>query len=131
MLLLANRFALGSLAGGVVVAILSCLVIRDAETWFPMLCAGYGVAGCITAAIYAPILKFLAFGRREITRDDGKRAFITAAVCAVAQYLCSVVARTHEYDRTLLFTLPFVAALLDAARVRMHTTPFEQTEIPE
>jgi hypothetical protein len=118
MFLLANSFALGSLAGGAVVTLLSCFLIRDAEAFFLLVWAGYAVVGCLSAALYAPALKLLAFGRREVTSVDRRRAFITAAVCAVGEYLFAVAARTHEYDRVLLFTVPLGAALVDAIRVR-------------
>jgi hypothetical protein len=118
MIRLANSFALGSLAGGVVVGLLSCFVIRDADGWFPLVCAGYAVVGCLWAALYAPVFKVVGAGRRELTKDDGRRAFRTAAVCAVAQYLIGLAARTHQYDRILLITIPLCAALVDAAWVR-------------
>jgi hypothetical protein len=118
MFLLANSFALGSLAGGAVVTLLSCFLIRDAEAWFLLVWVGYAVLGCLSAALYAPLLKVVAFGRREVTSADGRRAFITAAVCALGEYLFAVAARTHQYDRVLLFTVPLCAALLDAVRAR-------------
>jgi hypothetical protein len=118
MLLLANAFAFGSLAGGAVAAFLACLLIGDATASFPFMCIGYSVVGCISGAIYAPVLKVLGFGRRQVTRDDARRALITAAVCMVGEYLFAVVARSHENDRLLLFTVPLVAALVDTVRVR-------------
>jgi len=118
MIRLANFFALGCLAGGFVVSLLSCFVVRDADVWFPFVWAGYGVVGCIWAALYGPLLKVLGIGRREITSDDGRRAFLTAAICALSLYLIAAAARTHQYDRILLFTLPFCAAVVDVVRVR-------------
>jgi len=118
MLLLANSFALGSLAGGILVALLSCYVVHDANTWFVLICAGYGVFGCLTSAIYAPTLKVLGFARKKVTTADAKRAFFIAAICALGQYLFSVVARTHEYDHILLFLVPLCAGLFEAMRVR-------------
>src|SRR5690349_11565588 len=103
MLKLANSFALGSLAGGAAVSLLSCYVVRDAESWLLLVWLGYGVVGCLGGLIYAPVLKFMAFGRRELSRTDMRRTRVTAALCAVAQYLPALVARTHEYDRMLLF----------------------------
>jgi hypothetical protein len=119
MLLLANSFAFGCVAGGVVVSLFSCFLIRDAEAGFFFVCAGYSVVGCISALLYAPPLKLLAFGRREITRADTRRAFITAAACMIAEYLFAAIARTHQYDRTLLLAVPPCAALVDACRLRM------------
>src|SRR5947208_13914577 len=106
MLLVANSYALGSLAGGVVVALLSCFVIRDATAWFPLVCAGYSIFGCLSAAIYAPIVKVLGFGRRQVTSAHARRAFRIAAVCAIGEYLFALIARTHDYDRILLFAVP-------------------------
>lgn len=119
MIRLANSFALGSLAGGVVVGLLSCFIIRDADGWFPLVCAGYAVVGCLWAALYAPVFKVVGAGRRELTDDDRRRAFRTAAVCALVQYLIGVAAHTHQYDRILLITLPLCAGLVDAARGRV------------
>ena|ERR1044072_109480 len=118
MVLLANSYALGSLAGGFIVALLSCFVFHDAEAWFLFVAAGYGVAGCIAGAIYGAVVKVLGFGKNKLSNADGLRGFITAVVCTVAQYLLGVVARTYEYDRIMLFAVPLCAALVDAARVR-------------
>jgi hypothetical protein len=123
MFRLANSFALGSLTGGVVVAILSCFVLRDADGWFPLVAAGYAVVGCLWAALYAPVYKFVGAGRRELNGDDKRRAFHSGGLCALAQYLIPVAAHTHDYDRILLFILPVCAALFSAAVVRAANKP--------
>jgi hypothetical protein len=118
MIRLANSFALGSLGGGVIISLVSRFVVHDSDGWFALVAAGYAVIGCLWAAIYAPALKVLAIGRREITRDDGRRTSTTAALCVVVQYLIALAARTHEYDRILLFTIPFCAVFIDTVRIR-------------
>jgi hypothetical protein len=118
MILLTNSYALGSLAGGLIVGLLSSFLIHDAEAWFLFVAAGYAVAGCIAGAIYGATVKVLGFGRGKISSGDAVRGFITATVCTVGQYLIGVVARTHEYDRVMLFAVPLGAALVDTMRVR-------------
>src|SRR5262245_65482512 len=105
MILLANWYALGCLAGGLIVGLLSSFVFRDAEGWFLFVAAGYGVAGCIGGAIYGAVLKVVGFARSQVSNTDGQRAIITASVCTVAQYLFGVVAHTHDYDRVMLFEI--------------------------
>ena len=72
MLLLANCFALGSMAGGIVVALLSCFLIRDATAWFPFVWAGYSAAFVALACFALAGLLVLAFLMPKTNPNAGR-----------------------------------------------------------
>ena len=117
MRLLANYFAIGGLAGGAIAALLSCFVFRDATAPLAFVLAGYSVAACISAALYALVVRILG-GRQDAWAADDKRAFYIGALCIGGEYFAAMFAHTHQYDRILLFSVPACAGLVEAVRLR-------------
>ena len=118
MCTLMKFFMLGSVCGGIAVSFVSGVLLRDTDSAFWQLCAGYVAYACVTGVIYGVALRVMAFALRRVTEDDAWRGLATGAIATAAQYAVTTALGNHESDLVLLLAAPLCAAAVDAYRAR-------------
>jgi len=111
-------FMLGSVCGGIAVSFVSGVLLRDTDSAFWQLCAGYVAFACITGAIYGVALRVMAFALRRVTQEEAFRGLATGAITTAAQYAVATMLGNHDSDAVLLLAAPISAAAVDAYRAR-------------
>ena|SRR5579862_4121245 len=115
---LSQRFAMGSLLGGVAVSLCTLFILHDHTYALWQLCWGYATTACLSGLLFGGTARLLGQPRGDLSRKNLRFTWIAGAMAPVLQFTGTTLTRNLETEQTLLFVLPPLAAILLVWKLR-------------